>query len=496
MLDKKKRFTQRIYIFGALIFILTAWFSVGYNQFDEHFQVIEFAGLKLGLTEKANLPWEYDCMMRPSLQPLVVYSVYNIFSFTGITNPFLIAFIIRLLSAALTFLSIHVVIRLYAPEILNRKIYFAFILLSFFMWFIPYNSVRFSSENIAGRVFLIGLAWFFLRKENKMADYFFTGLLLGISFITRYQVAFMIIGFAAWLLVIRKAGFRNFMAFGSGIIVVSAIGVLIDRWYYGEWVLTTWNYFLQNILLGKASGFGISPWWYYIEDTFINAFPPLSIVYILAVLMYFYYYPKDILTWAMVPFLAAHFLIPHKELRFIFPIIGFLPVMIIKTTDLILKKKGYELLQHRLMKIIINLFWFLNMTMLVVLIFRPADDRISLYKTIYDNYSSPTKLYYTGDNPYHRAKVDIYFYKRSNLVFQKVDSVQNIIPSMDTVSLVVTNKPGQQFGNKYNPVLIYSTFPQLVSHFNFNNWIERTFFWYVYELKPTKKQMPIIDENE
>ncbi|NOU47319.1 MAG: hypothetical protein HOO86_09680, partial [Bacteroidales bacterium] len=238
------------------------------------------------------------------------------------------------------------------------------------------------------------------------------------------------------------------------------------------------------------------PWWYYITDAFVNAFPPLSIVCILAVFLYFYYYPKDILTWAMVPFLAAHFLTAHKELRFIFPVIGFLPVMIIKTADLIVKKKGYALLQHRLAKIIINLFWFLNLTMLVVLIFRPADDRISLYKTIYDNYSSPAKLYYTGDNPYHRAKVDIYFYKRSNLEFQKVDSVQNIIPSTDTVSLVVTNKPGQQFPDKYKPVLIYSTFPQWVSHFNFNHWIERTFFWYVYELKPTEKQIPIIDENE
>ena len=102
MIHEKGITVKRIYIIGALVFILTAWFSVGYNQFDEHFQILEFAGLKLGLTEKENLPWEYKCMMRPALQPLIVYSGYKAISSVGITNPFVIAFFGRLLSAILT----------------------------------------------------------------------------------------------------------------------------------------------------------------------------------------------------------------------------------------------------------------------------------------------------------------------------------------------------------------------------------------------------------
>ncbi|MCX6305722.1 MAG: hypothetical protein NT040_12235 [Bacteroidetes bacterium] len=485
MMQAKKKW---IYILGALVFILTAWFSVGYNHFDEHFQVIEFAGQKLGLTEKANLPWEYKCMMRPAVQPLVVYSVYQTVSCAGITNPFIIAFFIRLLSAGLTFLCIHLIIRLYAPGIANRQLLLAFLLLSFFLWFVPYNSVRFASETIAGRVFLIGLAWFFLRKELKPVHYLVTGMILGLSFITRYQVAFMVFGFAAWLAIIRKAGLKNLLMFSSGVIVATAAGIVIDRWYYGEWVLTSWNYFLQNILLGKAAGFGVSPWWDYIWQTFMNAFPPLSIVYILAVFLYFIYYPKDVMTWTMVPFLAVHFLIPHKEIRFIFPIIGFLPVMIIRTADVLLKKNGYEILQHRVTKISVKLFWYLNLVMLVVLVFRPADDQIALYKKLWDTYTVPAKLYYTGDNPYHRAKVDVNFYKRKSLAFSHVDSLQHIVPSKDTVSLFVTNKPVTRVDEQFRPVLVYSSFPQWVSHFNVNHWMERTSFWYIYELKtePTR----------
>jgi GPI mannosyltransferase 3 len=479
---------RKIYIIAALIFLLTAWFSVGYNHFDEHFQVLEFAGLKLGLTEKANLPWEYNCMMRPALQPLVVYSVYKTVSLAGVTDPFIFTFIIRLLSAMLTFASIHMVIKLYAPGMANRKLLYAFMLLSFFLWFVPYNSVRFSSETIAGRVFLIGLAWFFLRKKLKPLDYLVTGIVLGISFVTRYQVAFMVIGFAAWLALVQKAGLRNLLMFIAGILMATFLGVLIDRWYYDEWVLTSWNYFQQNILLGKAAGFGISPWWYYIEQTFTNAFPPLSLVYILAVFLYFIYFPKDILTWTIIPFLAIHFMIPHKEIRFLFPVIGFLPVMIIKTADILLQKKGYDLLEHRVTKLSVKIFWYLNMVMLVVLIFRPADDGISLYRTLWDQYTVPARLCFTDENPYHRAKVDINFYKRKSLVFQKVDSLAMIVPVKDTISLVVTKKPGLKVSKQFNPVLVYSSFPQWVTYFNFNHWMERTSFWYVYELRPAVKQ--------
>ena len=475
---------KTIYILGAIVFLVTAWFSQGYNHFDEHFQVIEFAGLKLGLTTAANLPWEYGYMMRPAFQPGVVYLLYRIASLTGITDPFIISFIFRLFSASITFLSIHLMISVYAPQIKNQKLHYAFLLLSFFLWFIPYNAARFSSDTTSGIIFIIGLTYFYLSNKPKLLVYFITGFLLGISFITKYQVAFMILGFAAWLLFIHKSGFQRFLIFISGIILATAMGILIDRWFYGEWVLTSWNYLQQNILLDKASGFGTYPWWYYFEQVFLNAMPPLSLVYILAILLYIWYYPKDLLTWVIVPFLAVHFLVPHKEIRFLFPVIGFLPIMIIRSVEAMFKIKGYGLLEKRLIKISVKIFWYTSLVMLTILAFRPADDQISLYKKLWYTYSSPAKLYFTSENPYHRARVDVNFYKRKNLVFQHVDSLQTIVPSVDTITLIVTEKPGLTVDKRFTPVLIYSSLPPWVKRFNINHWIERTSFWYIYELGP------------
>jgi phosphatidylinositol glycan class B len=479
---------KRIYILAALVFLLTAWFSSGYNHFDEHFQVIEFAGLKLGLTEKQALPWEYGCQMRPAIQPLAVYCIYKTASAAGLTDPFLVAFIIRLFSALLTFLCIHLTIRLFAPGLANKTILYGFLLLSFFLWFVPYNAVRFSAETVAGRVFLIGAAWFFLRKAPGSCHYLFTGLLLGLSFIIRYQAAFMVVGFGAWLVFIHRAGLKNTLIFSSGIIAATALGVLIDRWFYGDWVLTSWNYFSQNILQDKAATFGVSPWWYYIEQTFLNAFPPLSVVYILAVFLYFILFPKDFITWTLVPFLAIHFLIPHKEIRFLFPLIGFLPVMIIRVADKLLHKRGYQILEGRIMKVSVRIFWYLNMVMLAVLIFRPADDALSLYEKLWNEYRTPARLCFTDDNPYHRAKVDIHFYKRKNLELRHIDSIESLAPAGDTVTLVVLKRPGPPENDRFTPVLIYSTYPSWMRRFNINHWMDRTSFWYVYEMKPANPQ--------
>jgi phosphatidylinositol glycan class B len=294
----------------------------------------------------------------------------------------------------------------------------------------------------------------------------------------------MILGFGAWLLLIRRTSFRNLLMFATGIILATGLGVLADRWFYGRWVLTSWNYFFQNILLDKASGFGVSPWWYYIEQTFLNAFPPLSLVYVLAVFLYIWLFPRDVITWIAVPFLVVHFIVPHKEIRFLFPVIGLLPVMIVKTADRLLQKKGYELLERRTTKACVKIFWYLNMVMLVILLFRPADDHIALYKKLWNTYSGPSILYYTDDHPYHRAKVDVYFYKRNNLSFHKIDSIQQAMPGKDTAALFVTNKPLLPVNERFDFVPVYTSFPGWVRKFNINNWIERTSFWYVYEMKP------------
>ncbi len=44
---------------SLVLIAIAAYFSYGFFQFDEHYQVVELVGLKLGKTPKTELPWEF-----------------------------------------------------------------------------------------------------------------------------------------------------------------------------------------------------------------------------------------------------------------------------------------------------------------------------------------------------------------------------------------------------------------------------------------------------
>jgi phosphatidylinositol glycan class B len=266
-----------IYLLSIITLIVTAFFSTGYYHFDEHFQILEFAALKLKMTEETNLPWEYFYQMRPAIQPAMVVLVFKFFNVFGINNPFTITLLLRLLSAAIAFLGMYLIYKSFSKTILNDTLKVWFLMLSFFLWFMIYNNVRFSSENWSGSIFLIAFSLLNIKHFPNRIFYLYIGMILGLSFLFRYQTGLLVAGLILWHLFINK-NINNTIFLILGVIILIGIGILIDRWFYGNWTLTTWNYFNQNILQNRVSDFGIRPWWYYIERTFIQGIPPFSII--------------------------------------------------------------------------------------------------------------------------------------------------------------------------------------------------------------------------
>ena len=465
---------------GALFLIVAALFSSGYHQFDEHFQVFEFGGLKLGLTEQSNLPWEYHNQMRSAIQPAIVVLSHKIFGLVGNTNPFTLATFLRMLSALLSFISIHLLYLAYKSKFEDETSHRWFLLLSFFTWFAVYNNIRFSSENLSGTIFLIGFALYQIKQAPNRWHFLLLGSLLGLSFLFRYQAGFLIAGMFLWMLLQKKEKITNLVLLSAGVVALIGVGVLIDRWFYGEWTITTWNY-LEQFWLGEASRFGASPWWEYIRISLVKAIPPFSLVFVGSVFTVLVFRRKDILTWTVVPFLLVHFVIGHKELRFLFPIVPLLPIFIIKALSIIEDKWHYGITERTWFRGFVKVFWGVNIVLLLIVTFRPADYQIPLYEAVYDNYEQPITMYYKNDNPYHRI-LDIHFYKRPDLHIRKIDSMDEIDLGVTGKCLLVTRDIRDLERTSHNSMLVYSTFPEWVRQFNFNNWIERTKLWYVYEL--------------
>ena len=95
-------------IIAAIVYIISAWYNIGYYHADEHYQLIEFSGLKLGWNNKNNLAWEFHSMIRPSFQVWVCYLLFGFFNILGISDPYILSFILRLVTAFLAIVGIYV----------------------------------------------------------------------------------------------------------------------------------------------------------------------------------------------------------------------------------------------------------------------------------------------------------------------------------------------------------------------------------------------------
>ncbi|MEQ8908780.1 MAG: glycosyltransferase family 39 protein [Vicingaceae bacterium] len=464
---------------SALLFILCAYFSKGYHHFDEHFQLLEFANWKAGKTPINDLPWEFHEKMRPALQVGLIYLFQKVYHFIGGESPFTFAFLLRLFSAALTFLLLIRLFKQFKEKLKASNAAF-FFLCSFFLWYFYYIGVRFSSENWSALFLTFGISLLFpFEKSKKPSLFFISGLLFGFSFHFRYQIAFAILGFLLWLLFIQKIKLKSLISLVFGGLLSFSIGLLVDAWFYEEWQIAPWNYIEQNILEDKVSGFGVEPWWFYLQRFIEQGIPPLSILILGACFFFFIKKANSWLSWTLIPFLVVHTLIGHKELRFLFPIVYFLPFLLFSVYELLSTKVK----TNKLFRLAVKLSWGVNLLFVLVVCFRPAEPQVPLYEALYKQVGDKkATLYHLGKNPYHRV-ANVFFYKPKNLTIKQIDSFESLAQSSKEMQFVVVGGKGQQIEVPIeSKELTYSTFPEWFTKLNFNDWQSRTNVWKVYRL--------------
>src|SRR5262245_6228893 len=145
---------HRIFIAFVIITSITAWFSIGFYQVDEHFQILEFGGFKAGWFGSRDLPWEFRAQMRSSVEPYLVVLFIKLLELFNYRDPFLVTFFMRLTTAALCTACYALWRnRLKQTSFYDPLLYDAALLL----WFIPYICVRFSSEIWGGCLFFISM---------------------------------------------------------------------------------------------------------------------------------------------------------------------------------------------------------------------------------------------------------------------------------------------------------------------------------------------------
>lgn len=474
---------QRSTLLGGLVLLVAAVFSAGFHHWDEHFQILEFAGWKLGLSPAEALTWEFGAKLRPALQPMLVVLLHKLLALFGTPDPFLLTMLLRVGTAALSFFGIVLLVcgqlrdnPALAEPVLRRW----YLFLSFFLWFGVYNAVRFSSEGLSTALFLIAFVLVLHgRWRSTELRYLAAGLMMGAAFVLRYQTGLMIAGLLLWELFIRRTTIKHVALAALGIMVFTAVGIVVDRWFYGTWTLTLWTYLAENLIEGKAAAFSTEPWWDYFAEILERGVPPFSLLYLLPPFVVFLFRRKDPLTWVVLPFLLVHMLIGHKELRFLFPLLGLLPLLIITGLAEIKARWWPRLTEARGVRIAAVVFAVVQVPLLLVSMFKPADTEIALYRTVYRSFPDPITLYHGGEHPYHRV-ADIHFYLRPGL---QVESW----PGKDAVPqghVLFVGRAGLPEGiSASDATVLYTSFPEWVLRFNIGGWVERTNKWTVWEVR-------------
>jgi len=330
--SEPSRFHRLVLLAALLIHVVTAWQSTGYSSADEHFQIIAFAQTKLGELPVEHLPWEYDAGIRSSLQPWIAVQVFHAAQLVGITDPFNRTFLLRLLTAALALLAVRGFVRAtldQVPVCLKKP----FILLSYFLWFLPFLHVRFASESWAGTFLLFGLTSLFRitaeRETRRPWDLLWAGIAFGIALLCRPPVGLILISALFWMAVVRKVKWNGIVLVLVGSTAVAIAGFAMDSAFYDRSVFSVWEYVRMGFAGDPDHRFDELPWYYYPPWIVKYAIPPIGVCLLLALALLIWKRPKHLLVWCIVPFFVVHAFIPHKELRFLFPLADLTPLLLV-----------------------------------------------------------------------------------------------------------------------------------------------------------------------
>jgi len=418
-----KRYLIRYFSIGAVFYVLAALVQTTFYHPDQHFQTLEFADLKTNPTNEQLMSWEYHDRIRPWLQPALYAAAITGLEGIGVDNPFTHDRALRLGSALLGLLAtILFCITLAGWLPLDGQRKWLAIIFGLF-WFFPTHHTRTSSENLASIFLLLGLSALFLLRRDRgptplaraasgpftgaftfsYAGLIISGLLLGMSFTFRYQMGVVLAAIGLWMLLIRHVPVRQLAVFSAGVLVAIGLGLLIDWWGYGAFEITPWNYLRLQVLEGRAAGFGADPWYHYFMWMLVH---PVGIVILIAGIVFWFTYPRNLLTWTTALFVGVHVFLAHKEVRFLTPVthlgVAMFVFMIPRKWYLLGDSDNPFFGHRRWVRRAFYVFAVINLVALVAASVRGPRIEIAIQQVIYREYPDHFEFYSLGLSPYSR----------------------------------------------------------------------------------------------
>jgi Alg9-like mannosyltransferase family len=318
---------RQILIIGLAVRLLAVFFSPGYAFHDDHFEMPE---LVFKWKDGISFLWTGSNVHVFSLiYPGMMYLLFEACHAVGINQPEDMMFVVRLVHALVSLLSIYygylLTLRIAGREDTAKLVALAMAL----FWIFPFMSVRNLREFFCIPFLLIG-SYYMADTKLTTRSIFLAALFFALSFSIRLQVLFIPVGIGLCLLFNKqytKKAFVFGIAFGIAYMLTQG---LFDLIYYGDPVANIKEYVRFN---SNPVNIGIQPqgpWYQYIGTVagVVWAFPFFLLAwgYIYSFRISF---QAKMFVVASLLFFAFHSYYSNKQERFILP---FIPYFIILGT--------------------------------------------------------------------------------------------------------------------------------------------------------------------
>jgi phosphatidylinositol glycan class B len=434
---------------AVTVHLIAAWCNGGFLSWDEHYQIMEFAQYKLGRQSPAGLAWEFAETMRPALQPWIAAGAIRLGDAIGVASPFAIAFVLRAMSTLLAlWMSFELCART-CRAIENRALKLLALWVAFFFWLMPTVHGRFSSENWGAALLVAGLcllmdaaeAWPARRTRGVLLAVG-AGLAWSAAFYCRFQLGAAIAGAGLWMLMIRRSPLPLLLTLAASFLVGSGLNEILDHWLYGVWAIVPYNYFLVNLIHGKAAGFGTLPWWMAPVYFAVALIPPYSLAILALLAGVCWYGRRELLVWTVLPFVLLHTAIAHKEPRFFIPALYFIGPLLALSIQALPPRLNRALLAWRqtfLGRASVISLCAVNLVLLCVVISIPTNDTFRLDRWLWEaSRRDDVTLYALDTPPYHSPDpMTNTFYTSQNVIVVPVERVDQLRAAAGQGSAVV-----------------------------------------------------------
>jgi len=297
-----------VLLLAALPRLWAAWFDHGVFWPDEIYQALE-QGHRLAFGY-GTVPWEFVRGARSWVFPGMVAGLLRFGALLGLDSGRSLVLLVKTIMALTSLTGVYLAMRLARSLAGNVAALITGLFAGFFAASILLGS-RCLAETVSGPV-VMGVVLLAARpgRNAQLA----AGSLAGLSIYLRYQNGLIVLGLLAILVTDRRV--REATCFAAACGVVGVLGGLLDWATWGK-PFHAFKMYLWFNLFKSADKFGAYPFGYY-ADVAWNISGPALVVIVLGLMLGARLAPK--LVALVVGYVLIHSVVPHKEFRFLMPV--------------------------------------------------------------------------------------------------------------------------------------------------------------------------------